>query len=56
MNALEEGQEPYDFDEERLSDEFDERESNVPIEIPDEVFPENDGDIDWEDPELAPVT
>lgn len=37
------------FDESKFWQEFDEIESNKPIEIPNEVQPEEDGDLDWEE-------
>ena len=51
METLEEGVDPWDFDEEGAKQEFEERESNRSVSIPDKVVKENDGDIEWEDPE-----
>ena len=55
MDNLPEDQEPHDFEEERLLAEFDDKEMNQPVDIPDEVFKDEDGDIDWEEPDLGPV-
>lgn len=49
LEALEEDAEKPGFDEARVLQEFDETESNRPIEIPPEIKPDEDGDIDWEE-------
>lgn len=46
---LEEGAEKAEFDESKFLQEFDERESNVTVEIPPEVVPDKDGDIPFEE-------
>ena len=38
-----------EFEEAKFLEEFDERESNAPVTIPEEVVVENDGDLSWED-------
>ena len=49
LEALEEDAERPVFDEARILQEFDETESHKPIEIPPEVKPDEDGDIEWEE-------
>jgi hypothetical protein len=49
LEALEEDAERPEFEEIRILQEFDENESNRPVEIPAEVIPDEDGDIDWEE-------
>ena len=49
QGELEEGAEKTDFDEAKFLQEFDERESNLTIEIPAEVVPDKDGDIPFEE-------
>ena len=47
IEALEEGVEKPFFDTEKILQEFSEIEGNKPIEIPDELVPDEDGDLDW---------
>jgi hypothetical protein len=50
MDELEEGQERTEFDMEKFMKVFNDREPE--IEIPEEVFADEDGDIEWEEPEI----
>lgn len=50
MEDLPEGTAPTEFDLEKFNTDFDAREAEV--EIPDEEFADEDGDIAWEEPEL----
>ena len=49
VEALEEDAERPVFDEGRILQEFDETDSNRPVEIPSEITPDEDRDIDWEE-------
>lgn len=49
LEGLEEDAEKPEFDELKILQDFDENESNRPIEIPAEVQADEDGDIDWEE-------
>lgn len=49
LEALDEEAEKPVFDEAKLLQEFDETDSNKAIEIPLEIIPDQDGDIDWEE-------
>lgn len=49
LENLEEDAEKPEFEELKVLQEFDENESNRPVEIPPEVVKEEDGDIEWEE-------
>ena len=49
IEGIEEGYEKPIFEIERILKEFDEAEGNAPVEIPPEIIPDEDGDIDWEE-------
>ena len=49
LEALNEYAEKPFFDMEKVVREFDEAEGNQPVEIPSEIIPEEDGDLDWEE-------
>lgn len=49
IEALEEDAEKPIFDEAKVLQDFDETDSNKPINIPEEVKPDEDNDIDWEE-------
>ena len=49
LEGLEEDAEKPAFDEAKILQEFDETGSNKPIDIPPEIIPDQDGDIDWEE-------
>mmetsp|Transcript_4034 Transcript_4034/g.3857 ORF Transcript_4034/g.3857 Transcript_4034/m.3857 type:complete len:213 (+) Transcript_4034:1280-1918(+) len=49
QDLLDEFAERSVFDDSKFLQEFDEIESNRPIEIPPEVFPDEDGDLEWEE-------
>ena len=49
LEALEEDAERPVFDEVKILQEFDETDSNKAIEIPPEIVPDEDGDIDWDE-------
>ena len=55
METLEADVDPWDFDAEGAKQEFEERESNRSVHIPNKKRKDNDGDVEWEDPEIPPA-